>query len=66
VEPQLIKVEGMSCQHCVARVRAALEAVDGVDVEAVEIGRVSVKLANPGTDREKVLAAIRSAGYSPA
>lgn len=64
MESQRIAVEGMSCQHCVARVKGAVEALDGVSLEAVEIGEVQVGLEDPQTDREKVLAAIRSVGYS--
>lgn len=65
MESQVIAVDGMSCQHCVARVKAAVEALDGVDLEAVEIGEVKVRLEDSPAGREKVLAAIRSVGYSP-
>lgn len=35
-------IGGMSCGHCVAAVREALEGVDSVEIEALEIGRASI------------------------
>ena len=32
-----ISIEGMMCQHCVARVKKALEAVDGVKEAVVDL-----------------------------
>lgn len=61
---EAFEITGMSCQHCVARVRSAIESLDGVRVESVEIGSASVELEPGGVSREEVLAAIRSAGYS--
>jgi len=63
-ESYRIPVQGMSCQHCVARVKAAVEGLAGTRVEAVSIGEVSVALDPQRTSRQEVLAAIRSAGYS--
>ena len=39
METDRIKVEGMSCEHCVARVKDALIGLEGVQVESVQIGR---------------------------
>jgi len=42
-----IYIKGMSCQHCVNRVKNALEALDGVDEAIVNlegnVARVSMK-----------------------
>ena len=54
----------MSCGHCVSHVRRALESVDGVEVEAVEIGEAVVSMPAGGWRREAVVEAIRAAGYS--
>jgi copper ion binding protein len=56
-------VDGMSCQHCVANVKKALEAVDGVEAVAVELnpGKVTVE---GSADAEAVKAAITGAGYT--
>lgn len=61
-----IEVRGMSCGHCVERVRSSLEAVDGVEVESVEIGSVRVDVDPDRSSRGRVEDAIRSAGYDPA
>ena len=37
-----ILIAGMSCDHCVAAVRKALEGVSGLTVHAVEIGFAKV------------------------
>ena len=66
METDRIKVEGMSCEHCVARVKDALIGLEGVQVESVQIGEVVVSLHSGEVGREAVLAAIQSAGYTPA
>ena len=59
-----IPVGGMSCQHCVGRVKTALEKLEGVRVEQISIGEVSVAVDPEKTGRNEILAAIRSVGYS--
>lgn len=66
METDRIKVEGMSCEHCVARVKDALIGLEGVQVESVQIREVVVSLHSGEVGREAVLAAIQSAGYTPA
>ena len=58
-----LNVEGMSCQHCVANVKKAVEALDGVDnVEVdLEAGKVAVE---GSADTDAVKAAIAQAGYT--
>ena len=60
-----IKIQGMGCSHCVTAVRRALEQVEGVRVDQVEIGRARVRLTSSAASVEKVDAAIREAGYEP-
>ena len=58
-----LAIEGMHCQACVARVRKAVEKIDGAHVEAVDVGTAEVSIDSP---RESmVLDAIRHAGYEP-
>ena len=49
---KVIKVEGMMCPHCEAHVKAALEAVDGVEsaVPSHTAGSVTVSLSAPVED----------------
>ena len=58
-----LKVEGMSCQHCVAAVTRAVQETDAhasVNVE-LSAGRVSVDSSTP---REALATAIEDAGYT--
>ena len=64
MQTERIKVQGMSCQHCVARVREALLEQAGVGIESVEIGEVVVSLEPGEGARDTALAAIRLAGYT--
>ena len=57
-----IMVEGMMCQHCVAHVKKALEAVKGVKETLVDLDekKATVKASCPC---EKLIKAIVDAGY---
>lgn len=55
-----IYIEGMSCQHCVKRVKSALEEIGGKDLK-VEVG---VAEGNFPADDGKIKGAIEEAGYS--
>ena len=59
-----LKVEGMSCQHCVASVKNALEAVDQVDQAVVDLASGLVQVKGGELDREALSAAVVKAGYS--
>lgn len=58
------KVEGMMCQHCVARVTNALKAVEGVEEVKIQLKKkkAEVLLANEVAD-ETLISAIVEAGY---
>ncbi|MDA8088247.1 MAG: cation transporter [Nitrospiraceae bacterium] len=58
-----IKIEGMSCQHCVMAVRKAVEAVSGVAGSQVEIGKAVVRYDEGKTGRTEIEQAIKNAGY---
>jgi copper chaperone len=64
---ETIKVEGMSCGHCVMRVKKAVEAVEGVQKADVNLEnkQVIVEYEKGKENLEKVKAAIREAGYEP-
>ncbi len=59
-----LKVEGMMCGHCEARVKKALEAVPGVESTAADhtAGTVEVILNAPVPD-ETLKAAVEAQGY---
>jgi copper chaperone len=58
-----VAIEGMHCQACVARVRKALEKVDGARVDRVDVG--SAEISIDSLQEPSVLDAIRKAGYEP-
>ncbi len=57
------KIEGMSCQHCVMRVKKAIDAIKGVERSEVEIGSVKVVFDDQKASREDIAKAIAEAGY---
>ena len=59
-----VKVEGMSCQHCVRAVTKALEAIPGVTDVKVDLarGEASFEEAQP-VDEQTLRERIRKAGY---
>ncbi len=58
-----IKVEGMACAHCAAKVKAALEAVEGVAsaVASHTANNAVVELTKDVPD-EKLMEAVNSTG----
>jgi len=58
-----VKIDGMSCQHCVAAVKKALDALDGVNSSTVDVGSATVSFDETKTGRDAISGAIQSAGY---
>lgn len=58
-----ILVDGMSCQHCVVRVKKAVEGLAGVSDLAVEVGQVKVKFDDSKLQKKDIEDAIVKAGY---
>lgn len=58
-----LAINGMSCGHCVARVKQTLAALPGVRVQEVAIGSASVSYDASATSPEKIETAVRAAGY---
>jgi copper chaperone CopZ len=63
METRYLKVQGMSCGHCVRAVSEALKGVDGVQVESVEIGTARLKLDPGKATMSAVIDAVMDAGY---
>lgn len=57
-----LRIQGMSCGHCVKAVREALEHVAGVTKADVEVGRAHV-VCEESVAREALVAAVVDAGY---
>ncbi|KWT85566.1 heavy-metal-associated domain-containing protein [Candidatus Magnetominusculus xianensis] len=58
-----LTIGGMSCAHCTNRVKKAIDALEGVDTSAVEIGRAVVKIDDARTTQKAVEQAVIDAGY---
>ena len=58
-----LKVEGMSCQHCVMRVKKAIEGLGGVLGSDVAVGNVMVKFDESKVRKEDIEKAIVATGY---
>ncbi|MCX8027006.1 MAG: heavy-metal-associated domain-containing protein [Thermodesulfovibrionales bacterium] len=58
-----IKIEGMSCQHCVKRVKNALEVIKGIKSLDVSIGEATLQFDDSLVDETVIKNAILNAGY---
>ena len=61
-----VKIEGMSCMHCVMRVKKALESLKGVQSSDVQIGTAKVSFDESAVRKEEIEKAISDAGYKVA
>ena len=59
-------IQGMSCDHCVNRVKAALSKLAGVQVEDVKVGSARISYNPETTSPEQIAAAVTNAGYDAA
>ena len=57
-----IEVKGMSCQHCVAAVTKALQAVPGVQRADVDLAQARARVAGDAP-AQALLDAVTQAGY---
>lgn len=58
----VIKIDGMSCQHCVMAVKKEIQNLDVLDLE-VKIGEASVEFDENKINEENIKQAIVEAGY---
>ena len=59
-----VKVEGMTCNHCKANVENGLNALKGIDVEAIDLKKSTVKIKGVNIDHKLVKDTVESLGYS--
>ncbi|MDL2205720.1 cation transporter [Eubacteriales bacterium OttesenSCG-928-N13] len=57
-----ISIEGMSCNHCTARVQKALEKLPGLTVNAIDLQGADVSLSGEISD-ETLRQQVEDAGY---
>lgn len=58
-----LKVEGMSCQHCVMAVSNALFGLDGIENVQIRLDSKAVEVTGTELSEEAVKEAIYDAGY---
>lgn len=58
-----LKIEGMSCQHCVMSVKKAVDGVDGVKSSDVSIGGAKIVFDESRTDKDALVKAVEGSGY---
>ncbi len=61
-----LKVDGMTCDHCVRAVTEAISGVEGVTEANVDLDAGSATLTGEGVDLTAVVAAIVEEGYEAA
>ncbi len=61
-----LAIDGMSCGHCVASVRTALDAVPGITDATVSVGAATFAIGTGSAEQvtADALHAIREAGYA--
>ncbi len=65
MNPLLLKIGGMSCQHCVAHVTTALQELPGVKSVTVDLlnGRATLEIEEAYFNIDEAAEAIAEAGY---
>ncbi len=58
-----LKIDGMSCQHCVMSVKKAIDGVEGVSTSDVEVGTATVAFDESKTSSDAISSAVTNAGY---
>jgi len=58
-----IMIEGMSCMHCVGRVKQYVDALAGVEESEVQIGSATVTFDETKVSQSDIEAAIAKSGY---
>ena len=59
----ILKIEGMSCQHCVMRVNKAVSSLAGVKETQVDVGSARVSYDETRLKKEDLKKAVEEAGY---
>jgi copper chaperone len=63
MKTQELKIEGMSCGHCVMSVKKELSKLAGVVVEDVQIGKAKIQYDETKISNQMIADTIDEAGY---
>ena len=61
-----LKIDGMTCGHCVGAVTKALKSMDGVNLEQVSVGSATVAYDPAVTSEARITEAVEDQGYAVA
>ncbi len=59
----IMKIEGMTCGHCVGQVTRALTQLDGVEVTTVKVGEALMTYDEQQIAPIEIALAVQEAGY---
>ncbi|MCX7984647.1 MAG: heavy-metal-associated domain-containing protein [Bacteroidetes bacterium] len=63
MEQRQLTISGMGCKHCIDHVKNALNQIEGVIVENVEIGKATIHLDATTVTEQMIREALTNAGY---
>ncbi|ODT45698.1 MAG: hypothetical protein ABS70_02605 [Nitrospira sp. SCN 59-13] len=63
MENLILKIEGMSCGHCIGQVTKALSQLDGVQVQSVKVGEAFVVYEQGAITPADIAQAVNEVGY---
>ncbi len=58
-----LKIDGMSCGHCVMSVKKAIDGVAGVGSSDVSVGAATVVYDDSKTGKDEITGAVQASGY---
>lgn len=59
-----LKIGGMTCEHCVKRVKRALEGCRGAATAEVDLASASAVVAGESLDSAELISCVEAAGYT--
>jgi copper chaperone len=63
-QSETLKIDGMHCDACVRRVRAALSSVNGIEVKDVKVGSAEIEVDTGSAELEGAVHAVNDIGFS--
>lgn len=60
---KIVKIEGMSCEHCVQSVETALNTLEGVKSVVVNLNKKQAEIESNGVDDEDIKKIISEIGF---
>lgn len=64
MEDVKLRIEGMTCQHCVRAVKGRLERTPGVLLKSVDVGSAELSYDPAATNVDDIESAISDEGYT--